>query len=350
MFKVSRLFQLSKKVFKSRQANYLVLWILSLIVFYLVLFAANFDFSSTKDANLYILIFLVDIGVGGITFLLLLASIMTKLFTKSGFFSSLAKLAMVGSITVGFFYLLINLPNTVLYQAAQEKNKANQPTATTNSLPGKTNIKPSESAVTPTSSPKVTNAKPQVTPKPSPYDGKINCGINDKCGGGSIRLTKEECEMTTCCEINSSWSFYRDKTKCSEDQKTYYTNLYKVNSYTAPTPSYPLCEVYYPSLGYSQTYNYMTTEACNTAKMNAASYSTTVINTPTPAPQIDYAYENSRCKADVRDWLQSEQTKLGNQLRALGAGDSSAYEYGMQSLQKQAEKAVKDCDYYYPIN
>lgn len=349
MIKKSELLQLSKRVIKSRQANYLVLWILSLIVFYLVLFASNFDFNSTKEANFYILVFLVDIGVGGIAFLLLLASIIAKLFTKSGFFSSFAKLAMVGSITAGFFYLLINLPNTALYQAAQEKNNVNQPTATTNTLPGMANIKPSVTAITPTSSPKVTNAKLLVTPKPSPNDGKINCVINEKCGGGSIRLTKEECEMTTCCEINSSWSFYRDKAKCSVDQTTYYTNLYKVNSYTAPTPSYPPCEVYYPSLGYSQTYNYMTTEACNTAKRNAASYSTTVINTPTPAPQIDYTYENSRCKADVRDWLQSEQTKLGNQLRALGAGDSSAYEYGMQSLQKQAERAIKDCDHYYPI-
>jgi uncharacterized protein YkwD len=48
----------------------------------------------------------------------------------------------------------------------------------------------------------------------------IHCNIDSKCGGGSIPLTRTECNQSTCCQMkDQSWVFYRSNSQCDEDQR-----------------------------------------------------------------------------------------------------------------------------------
>lgn len=139
--------------------------------------------------------------------------------------------------------------------------------------------------------------------KKSECDNSICCLISSECGGNKV-LTKVDCDNSTCCQVGSSWSMYLNRASCTLAQNNYY-NAYK----NAQLHNYPPCSVYYPSLGYSQTYYNIAPSQCSLWQQQANSNSTYTapIYTPLPSPD-DSSYQDllnqhaEACKQAVAEW------------------------------------------------
>lgn len=291
---LGRLKKVFSLLFTKEQWSYLITWLMTLILFYLILFAVNFDFSTSSDV--YMAVFGIDILVGGIAFLFLFGNAVPKLFKKESFKNSAGVLGTLGVFAFLFFYMLIKLPNTKAYQLAAESKKTPTQQAT-------------QQINTP--SPQAT-IKPTVTPKPTqkpPSDGKIDCKMTVQCGGNTVRMTSWECSQSTCCQIGDHWVFYKDKSQCVKDQEAYNKSK-QVNSptYTYTTPSYPPCIVYYPVLNKTETYNYISPSECLTWQ-NRANSTTQVFSQPSPYTITSYPsptpyvpqMTKAQCSSAVRD-------------------------------------------------
>ena len=75
---------------------------------------------------------------------------------------------------------------------------------------------------TPTVKPKL-KTNTEITPNnPDKSDPVVNCGINEKCGGGSIQLTEDQCAQTICCGFDDGrWKFYYSKSQCETDARAF---------------------------------------------------------------------------------------------------------------------------------
>ncbi len=172
-------------------------------------------------------------------------------------------------------------------------------------------VTPSPTPTIPTQTTK-TYVVPLPTTDPDPI---VSCNISANCGGGTTPLRQSECANSTCCGFSGGkWIFYKDKNQCTKDQNAGYKQT--TGNYTPPTanvytpPSYPPCIVYYPGLGYSQTYSYISPEICKTWQDTASSGSTnTSQSTSQPTPTLYIAptqpaqkstEEILRCKSEVR--------------------------------------------------
>jgi len=145
-----------------------------------------------------------------------------------------------------------------------------------------------------------TNKK--VTSTTGTSDPIVNCTINANCGGGTRQMKQSECNQSICCQIGNNWSIYPSKTTCTQAQN----NFYAINS-GVTTNNYPPCTIYYPALGYSQTYSYISPEQCQIWKNNATKSTTntyvpsvTIAPTPTltPVPTTD----PNLCSQAVAEW------------------------------------------------
>lgn len=65
-------------------------------------------------------------------------------------------------------------------------------------------------------------------------DPLVNCQIHANCGGGTRLLKKSICDQSTCCQIGNSWIFYESKSKCIQDQNSYWSNKANYNYPTLP--------------------------------------------------------------------------------------------------------------------
>ena len=175
-----------------------------------------------------------------------------------------------------------------------------------------------------------------------------NCGpsVNSK---QTVRVKRSECKnYTDCGFINGTWIFMT-KSECDKKQaedKSNNTKSYSYNPTTYTPNNYPPCTIYYPALGYSQTYNYTSPSQCQIWK-NQVSSSTTTTFTQPPAPSpasVDNSAANSKCKYDAGQWYNTQVQNANNLY-----GDSSAAQAVQQIARSQADAMIKDCDSKYPI-
>lgn len=60
----------------------------------------------------------------------------------------------------------------------------------------------------------------KVNNQVSTQDPLVDCGVNEKCGGGTKRLTQSECINSICCGIGQVW-VVMDKDQCKIKQQEY---------------------------------------------------------------------------------------------------------------------------------
>ena len=103
---------------------------------------------------------------------------------------------------------------------------------------------------------------------------------------------------------------------------------------TNPTSNYLPCTVYYPALGYSQTYSYISPEQCQQWKDRATSNTTTTNNPPTnsptiytnPTPNTLTSEQIASCKAEVKTTF--DNLMRGCYIKYQGSGaDACSYAY-----------------------
>lgn len=173
---------------------------------------------------------------------------------------------------------------------------------------------------------------------------------------GIIRLKRSVCSKSTDCQIGGKWIYYDSVDKCKQDQKTEVDQKFqqwKDNNpiYTIapwPTyPNYPPCIVYYPALGYSQTYLFTSPEQCQQWKNNVNSTTTTVYTPsqiiPTNQPQSNKPSQDQidKCKSKVREEADNLFHGCVNQF-----GDSSAANMCMIARQKEISTQITNCENY----
>ena len=185
------------------------------------------------------------------------------------------------------------------------------------------------SSPTPNPSPKVYK-KLKLSPKPTPKvvkyktnnptvdsDPPIHCNIGPNCGGGTIPLKKSECDNSTCCQIGNQWIFYKDRNKCTEDQKK-----------NQPTYNYP-------------TYDYPTYSPIPLPSYEPYVYEPYVQPPPTEGEIEAEIYRINKiieqCKSDVR-WEYQGKIQSCNQY------SGSAREACIETLTKEQERELKKCE------
>lgn len=167
---------------------------------------------------------------------------------------------------------------------------------------------------------------PVVTPDPDPVINCLFTNIPDR------EMRKSACNRATECEIGDKWVFYSSKDACIRDQKAEQPapkatqtptkapqtvpSVQPAQTYSAP--SYPPCTVYYPALGYSQTYSYTSPETC---AMWQASNSGSNATAPAPSVEpVDNSAQVASCKAGVQNWMTNQLSQYG------GSGRQAAQE------------------------
>jgi len=79
-----------------------------------------------------------------------------------------------------------------------------------------------------------------------PVNYMVNCNQSGKCGGGSRRISKVECDRAVCCQIGENWEFVSSSQECENLQNSrgsYEDNCNKVAFITkyASTPGTYYC-------------------------------------------------------------------------------------------------------------
>jgi hypothetical protein len=176
--------ELNKKML-NKIKRFFYFWIGTIILFYLLVFSVNGDFSTAP--YIYVVLFLFNI-IGGVIFFLTLL----YLIIKNKFWDWLA---LTMFIFVVFFIILPMLPN----------RNSNQISA---------------------------------------GDPFVDCPINEKCGGGTKRLKQSECINSTCCQIGDVWVVL-DKDQCKLKQQEYSKNnqpvYYQKPQIKIPEIEPPIC-------------------------------------------------------------------------------------------------------------
>lgn len=156
--------QESKVEMLKKVKRFLYFWIGSIILFCLLVFAVNGDFSTAP--SIYGILLIVDILIGVIFFLILFCLVIKNRFWDW--------LAITIFIFISFFIILLMLPN-------RNNNQI------------------------------------------STGDPYVDCPINEKCGGGTKRLRQSECINSTCCQVGDVWVVL-DKDQCKLKQQEYSKN------------------------------------------------------------------------------------------------------------------------------
>lgn len=186
---------------------------------------------------------------------------------------------------------------------------------------------------------------PQYVAPTTDSDPLILCNVHPNCGGGTISLKKSECDNSVCCQIGDKWIFYKDKSKCDPDQKSYWTNYYKQtgdSNYVVPTyaplptfgPILTDCKVGDVIVGK------MTNSECIT-RINEY-YQTQRLQL-----QIQQAERNNQeLQRQCIDKASSDYQKIMAILRANGSSDSST------ALQAEGTRrsTIDNCVRAYPVN
>lgn len=160
----------------------------------------------------------------------------------------------------------------------------------------------------PTTQPSTPKPKVQGVITAVDNDPIINCTIHANCGGGTTKLKSSICKQSTCCRISGKWFFYESNAKCEQDQKN--ANNKQGGISNTVSPNYPPCTVFYPLLGYSRTYSYISPSQCSIWQTQASSYSSPMPQpTYAPAPTQDPAYQNlldqhaEACNQAAAEWI-----------------------------------------------
>lgn len=89
----------------------------------------------------------------------------------------------------------------------------------------------------PTPAPKAYIPPQTVSNSTSDPDPVISCNVHPDCGGGTRLLKNSTCNKSICCQIGSSWIFYEDRDKCTQDQNANNSSRTTVtNNYIIPPP------------------------------------------------------------------------------------------------------------------
>jgi hypothetical protein len=173
-----------------------------------------------------------------------------------------------------------------------------------------------------------------------------------KNSGDSIKVKRSECQNNYVdCQINSTYKVLK-REDCTNAQKAEADQKYqqwKANNpiYTIapwPTiPTYPPCVVYYPALGYSQTYLYTSPDQCQQWQNQEKSVSTVTQITPANSTQSQKLSQEqiNDCKSRAHQEIQSLIKGCYIQF-----GDSSASAACAGAYQKQGQKQQYDCETY----
>lgn len=119
-----------------------------------------------------------------------------------------------GFVLIGLYFLAFLVINSYAQSNGLTKRSFTNPTDWFKPNP---TLTPTPTPI-PTSTPTPT-AKPTV--KPKQFNNQINCTVDDKCGGGTRKLTKDQCLKTVCCEVvkGGEWIFYNTIEECRRDQQ-----------------------------------------------------------------------------------------------------------------------------------
>jgi len=251
----------SKLAFKEDSAY--VIWLLSIVIFFLTIFFVRFDFSNVNVV--WIVLFIFDIFAGSMAFLYLFAKVVAKLFDKKTFLSSLISLSTISIIFVGFFFFLIKLPSFFSINNASDHNENKyiydslQNTDLSNIALDK----------------KVSISKAMIYPTIDP-DPIVDCKFTNIT---TMKLRRSVCQKSTDCQINGKWYYYVSVNECEQAQQKYWTNL----DLTTSNKNYPsgnsgfggmsstiTCVVSYPCTGNTYTYE-IDQSTCDFMKSGALS-------------------------------------------------------------------------------
>lgn len=174
------------------------------------------------------------------------------------------------------------------------------------------------------------------TPTPDP-DPVVDCQIHQNCGGGIKKITQNECDNYTCCEVGGVWELYPSRTACKQAQdqhwKDYDDDLYSKENKEREEE----LNRRYSSSSNNENIPYL------------APKNLVPTNTPIPTERVDNSYANSECKGDARRWLETQSRLLRQQARAENSLDSSWYDEGILKLEKEAKNKISECDILYPL-
>jgi hypothetical protein len=56
---------------------------------------------------------------------------------------------------------------------------------------------------------------------PSPTSNLIDCPMDVNCGGGTKKLSVNDCKVIFCCKVGQNWSIYYSKALCTTDQNNF---------------------------------------------------------------------------------------------------------------------------------
>ena len=155
-------------------------------------------------------------------------------------------------------------------------------------------------------------------------DPLVNCQIHVNCGGGTRLLKKSICDQSTCCQIGNSWIFYESKSKCTQDQNSYWSNRTNYNYLTSP----PL-----PTWAPFPTFAPLPT---------LPPFSTIDYSTPTPyVPQMTKV----QCQQAVNDKYRSLMRSYGCAYPCPESGSCGGVSV-CEVLWHQAQNKMRNCEQY----
>lgn len=176
-------------------------------------------------------------------------------------------------------------------------------------------------------------AVPTIDPNPF-----VNCSIHEKCGGGTRYVRKSVCNTSLyCCFLNDGTSKLMTKNECDN----YYTknsggvSSSKTNYNYQSVPTFPPCTIYYPSLGYSQTYTYLSTQDCSYWREQANS-GYNAVPTKSPVPTVSQQAQDEynqllkehkdACDAAAAEWRYLEEDFMTNEYINFSSSYDAAVE------------------------
>lgn len=322
------------------------IWISSIIIFILTFtFSTNFFKGTVQDtkfgnSDYFIYFFLGSIGVGILSFIAMILSNFIKEPKKKKSKKATKSTSSTANkfIWISVFALLV----LVSYLSAREQTLISNQKAENYKTLNRTKPTPTPVA---TSTPTIKPKNNYVDPDPV-----INCNIHASCGGGTRQMRKSECANSTCCQVGNNWSMYPSKSACTQAQDNYYSVKTGASS-----NNYPPCTVYYPALGYSQTYSYISPSQClswqNSAKLNNNNYTPPTTNYPTyvPSPTQDPYLQDLldqlaiACQQAVSDWNSEKEQFYSTEYNNFSSSFEAVQELERRRQLRQQEMTNAGC-------
>lgn len=181
--------------------NFFLLWLITLIVFFGIITLYQGDLSQSGDST--IVVFLLDIAIGSLAFLVLMAEILHAFLKKE---TRKKSLGYAGATLFAFCLFFL------LFFHSEKIFSASKPSPTITSSPSITVTPIATITPTPTTSP----PPKRVTHTPNNPDQPVHCPVPDLCGGGTTPLKKSECDVARCCQVNGKYIFTHTPTECED--------------------------------------------------------------------------------------------------------------------------------------